>query len=179
MNHPYWIEGEPAMQKRATLSSALVLIGIGAWFLAVALIEPLRGFARGEATWPLQIIGIGAYLALIGLITWQPGLLVPACIVAGVGGILTYQNASGNWASWAYAWALIPASTGLGIILSGLLKRETGVLTGGGWLVINSLAAFFIFGAFLGGGSLFSNYWPVLLIVVGVILLGRGSVRRR
>ena len=42
------------------------------------------------------------------LLTGQPGMLVPACIVGGIGGMLYWQNLTGDWASWSYSWSLIP-----------------------------------------------------------------------
>ncbi len=63
-------------------------------------------------------------LALLGLLFWVPGMIVPAAIVAGVGGLLYWQNATGNWASWAYSWALIPGFSRVGTLLSSLLERR-------------------------------------------------------
>jgi hypothetical protein len=167
------------MKTRSSLATALTLIGIGAWFLAVEISPQVRAFARGEDTWPLQIIGIGAYLALVGLLTWTPGMMVPAFIVAGIGGLLYWQNATGNWGSWAYAWALIPGFIGLGTVLSGLLSRDRKAAIGGGWMVFISLVMFGIFSSFLGGSELIWQYWPILLIALGVVLLAGGVFRRR
>jgi hypothetical protein len=167
------------MKTRSSLATALTLIGIGAWFLAVEISPQVKDFAYGAATWPLPIIGIGAYLAFVGLLTWTPGLMVPAAIVAGIGGLLYWQNATGNWASWAYAWALIPGFIGLGTVLSGLLSRDRKASIGGGWMVFISLVMFGIFGSFLGGSELIWQYWPVLLIALGVVVLSQGIFRRR
>ena len=109
-------------RRRASLASALVLIGLGAWFLWIELSPIARAFAHGRYTWPLPIVGIGLGLFVIGLITWTPGLAIPACIVGGIGGLLYWQNATGHWASWSYAWSLIPGFVGVGIILAGLMR---------------------------------------------------------
>jgi hypothetical protein len=167
------------MKKRSSFAAAIFLIAIGAWFLAIELSPTLKSFAYGLATWPLQIIGIGALLALLALITWSPGLFVPACIVGGIGGLLYWQNATGNWGSWAYAWALIPGFVGVGILLQGLLTGNRKTITGGGWTILNSLVLFAIFGTFLGGLGIVSQYWPVLLIALGVLLFSQGVLRRR
>ena len=89
------------MRTRSSLATALVLIGIGAWFLSVQLFPQVKAFAYGSETWPLPIIGIGVLLASLALITWTLGLFIPACIVAGIGGLLYWQNLTGNWESWA------------------------------------------------------------------------------
>jgi hypothetical protein len=85
------------MKTRSNIAYALILIGIGAWFLAIELSPAVEKFAYGADTWPLPIIGIGAFLALLGLLTWTPGLFVPACIVGGIGALLYWQNATDNW----------------------------------------------------------------------------------
>ncbi len=167
------------VKRRSSIATALVLIGIGGWFLAVQVVPSLYGWAYGAATWPLPIIGIGAGLLVIGLITFTPGLAVPACIVGGIGGLLYWQNSADNWESWAYAWALIPGFVGAGIILSGLLSRDRGAIIGGAWTILVSLVMFAIFGSFLGGPELVSTYWPIIPIVLGVILLGQALFRRR
>jgi len=166
------------MQKRANLAAAVVLIVLGVWFLAVQMLPALKNFVYGGDNWPFIIIGVGVVLGLVGLVTWVPALLIPACIVGGIGALLYWQNATGNWGSWAYAWTLIPGFAGVGVILSGLLNGDRRAMIGGGWTIFNSLVLLAIFGSFLGGGDLV-KYWPVLLILLGVLLLGQSLFRRR
>lgn len=163
---------------RSRLVFALLFIGLGVWFLAIEFSPPLRAFAYGAQTWPLPIIGLGAAMALFGLLAWQPGWLIPASIVAGIGGLLYWQNATGDWESWAYAWTLIPGFVGIGLLLAGLLRRRRGMLLGAGWTLFSSMLLFAIFGSFLGGRALVLAYWPVLLIAVGVIFLGSALFKR-
>ncbi len=165
---------------RSRIAAALVLILIGVWLLLVQFVPSLQAFAISERTWPLLIVGVGVLLALIGLATWTPAMLVPACIVGGIGGLLYYQNLTGDWKSWAYAWTLIPGFVGVGVFFSSLLSgRVREAVTGGGWLVLISSVMFLIFGAFLGGPNLFGIYWPVLVILLGVILLAQSFFRGR
>jgi hypothetical protein len=164
--------------RRGNIAAALVLILLGVWFLSVQIFPGLRDFAFGRITWPVAIIGVGAVIGLIGLVTWVPDLLIPACIVGGIGCLLYWQNATGNWESWAYAWALIPGFVGVGIVLSGALRGNRKVMIGGGWTIFNSLVLLAIFGSFLGGMALF-RYWPVLLILLGVLMLAQNLFRRR
>ncbi len=167
------------MKTRSSIAMALTLIGIGGWFLAIQISPALKAFAYGADTWPLSIIGIGAGLALIGLLTWVPGMFIPACIVAGIGGLLYWQNSTGDWGSWTYAWTLIPGFIGLGVMIAGLLSRQRGAVTGGFWTIFYSLVLFGFFGSFLGGWPLISRFWPLLIIVLGVYLLVRAFFRRR
>jgi len=164
---------------RANIAIALALILIGAWFLAVQFVPALHAFTLERMTWPLAVIGVGVLLALVGLLSWTPGLLVPACIVGGIGGLLYWQNTTGNWESWAYAWTLIPGFVGVGVFLSELLQRRfRQAVTSGGWLILISLVLFLIFSSFLGGPTLLGAYWPVLLILLGLILLAQALFRR-
>src|SRR5690606_32059320 len=113
-----------------------------------------------------------------GLLTGNPEMAVPACIVGGVGGILYWQNASENFGSWAYAWTLIPAFVGTGMILSGLLggtARQK--INEGIWMIVMGLTLFLVFGGLFGGLDVFGPYWPVLLILLGIMILVRTLLR--
>jgi hypothetical protein len=159
------------MKSKSNLTAALILIALGTWFLIIQLVPGVQAFAYGASTWPVPIIGIGLFLALVGLVTGSLGLLIPASIVTGIGGLLYWQNATGNWESWAYAWALIGVFVGVGITLVGLLERRRAAVIGGGWTIISSLIVFAIFASFLGDLNLFGRFWPVLLIALGVLVL--------
>jgi hypothetical protein len=167
------------MRNRANIATAIALIAAGTWFLAAEIYQPVRDIAYGAGTWPFNVIAIGLLLGVIGLGFWIPGLMIPASIVGGIGGLLYWQNATGNFASWAYAWALIPGFVAIGIFIQGLMARDRGSLKGSVWLLLISMTMFLIFGSFLGGGRLIWQFWPVLLIVFGIILLTRGLFRKR
>jgi hypothetical protein len=171
-----------ATRTRSTLALGLLLVLVGIILLAFELTPSLRSWARAVLDWPLIIVGVGAFLLVFGLFAGAPGMAVPACIVAGIGGLLMWQNATGEWESWAYAWTLIPGFVGIGVILEGLLGgRARKGLTDGGWLVLISLTLFLVFGSFLGGPVAFGGYWPALLILLGVLFLLRSLLgfRRR
>src|SRR5690606_17133161 len=133
-----------------------------------------------EVGWPLIVIGVGVFLFIFGLLVGAPGMSIPACIVGGIGALLYWQNATGNWASWAYVWTLIPGFVGIGIILNGLLGGDKlrDALEGGGWLLIISLILFAVFGSTLGGVNILGPYWPALLILAGLLILARALLRR-
>ena len=165
---------------RSRIGTALVLILIGVLLLLVQFVPAFQGLAITERTWPLILVGIAVVFALIGLVTWTPGFLIPACIIGGLGGLLYYQNLTGDWRSWAYAWTLIPGFVGVGVFFSSLLSgRWREAISGGVWLVFISGVMFVIFGSFLGGPSLLGIYWPVLVILLGLILLIQSVFRRQ
>lgn len=168
--------------RRSQLGAGILLILIGAAILAVQFVPSLRQWydtVEWVVSWPLIVIGVGISLLVLALVTGTPGLAVPACIVGGIGGILYYQNTTGDWGSWAYAWALIPGFAGMGGLLSGLLEGNLRqALSAGGWLIFISLVLFLAFAAFLGGPDVLGDYWPVLVIAAGLLLLGRSLFRR-
>jgi len=167
-------------RRRTGLVGGLILILLGLWFLAMQIMPGLQTLINLEFSWPLFVIGAGVVLLILGLLTGEPGMAVPACIVGGIGVLLYYQNETGNWASWAYAWTLIPGFAGVGAILAGLLgdKPKQSVRDGVN-LIIISAVMFVIFSSFLGGQNLLGPYWPVLLILLGVWFLIQPLFRRK
>jgi hypothetical protein len=174
------LEVAVSRSRRGNIVIGLLLILMGGWFLASQFFPQMNEWVQIEFTWPILIIGIGAFLLLFGLLFGVPGMAVPAVIVGGIGGLLYWQNMTGNWGSWAYAWTLILGFVGLGILLAGLLEgklRQS--LNSGLFLVVLSLILFAIFSSFLGGMDVLGPYWPVLLILLGAWLLVRGLLRKR
>ncbi len=165
---------------RTSVVGGLLLILLGLFFLAYQVMPDRFAWLRVEMGWPMIVVAVGAGLLIFGLLVGAPGMAVPACIVAGIGLLLYWQNATGNWESWAYAWTLIPGFVGVGTILAGILGegRLRDALEGGFWLITISLVMFAIFGSFLGGMNLFGPYWPALLILLGLIILVRSFFKR-
>jgi hypothetical protein len=158
------------MQKQSSIVIGLILILAGILFLLFQAFPGLAPHIDLASQWPLIIAGIGG-LMLIGALLGNPPLAVPGSVVSGLGLMMAYQNMTGNWATWAYTWTLIPGFVGLGIILMGVLDSEKrGQIRDGFRLLLISMALFVVFGGFFGA---FGQYWPVLLIIGGVLLLFR------
>ena len=165
--------------RRRGLVGGLILILVGGAFLAAQSIPGLRTWFRAEDSWPLIVVGVGFLMLVLALALSTPPLAVPGCIVGGIGCLLFYQNATGNWESWAYAWTLIPGFVGLGVVLAALMQGQARKdIAGGLWLMLFSAIAFVVFGSFLGLGR-FSPYWPVLLVLGGLLILGQTLFGRR
>jgi hypothetical protein len=159
---------------RSTLALGVFLVLVGIVLGAFELVPALRSWSRAFLDWPVIVIGVGVFLLIFGLLVGAPGMAVPACIVAGIGGILLWQNATGEWESWSYVWTLIPGFVGVGAALEALLSgRPKKAISDGGWLIIISLTLFLVFGSFFGGPVALGGYWPVLLIGLGVLFLFR------
>jgi hypothetical protein len=156
------------------LGTALVLGG---------LLLLLFRFFSWTFAWPLFILGPGIALLLAAALGGRAAsaLFVPGSIVTTIGTILLVQNATDHFESWAYVWALIPASVGVGLMLHGehtenpeLVaqgRQQAGIFA----LVFVIAAVFFeafIFGD-LFGTWVFRTALPLLLIAAGVFLLLR------
>lgn len=164
-------------QGRSQLVLGLILILLGAWFVAQKTIPSLGDFADTYFQGPFILMWIGAGLLLLGLLTGNPGMAVPAAIVAGVGGIIWYNEnfASQGQGAWAYMWALIPGFVGVGSIIAGLLgdNPRQNISRGLNSIVVSAVL-FLVFATFLGGLSILGEYGlPIVLILLGVWFLGR------
>lgn len=168
---------------RTQLALGLILLLLAAWFAALKINPALAAWIP-PFDWPMWVVLAGGIVLLIGLLTGAAEMAVPACIVAGVGGILYYQNASNDWESWSYMWTLIPGFVGVGRILAGLLGRGfREALRHGLNLILISLAMFVVFAAIFGGLDLLGPYKEYTLAIVffllGLWFLVRGLVRSR
>lgn len=166
-------------RRRSSLVGGLILVLLGGWLLALQVVPGLERIINLEFSWPLLVIAFGVVLLIFGLLTGAPGMAVPACIVGGIGALLYYQNASGDWESWAYAWALIPGFAGVGSILAGILgENPRRSIRDGINMLIFSAVLFVVFGSLIGGLDLLGDYWPVLLILLGLWILVQPLLRR-
>lgn len=168
-------------QNRTSLAFGIILILLGAWLIATRQVPSIQEWLQTNFTWPMYTIGAGLIVLLIGLLTGAPGMAIPASIIAGIGGILYYQNQTNDFASWSYMWTLIPGFVGVGSILAGLLGENTRRNLGHGLrLIVTSAVLFLIFATFFGGLSILGDYGlPIILILLGVYVLARGFLRNR
>lgn len=166
-------------QRRTNIALGIVLILVGAWFLARLFFPGLREWYDMTFSWPMTVIGVGAFLFLLGLLLGTPGMAVPAAIVGGIGGILYYQNATDDWQSWSYMWALIPGFVGVGSILAGVLgENPRHNIRSGFSAIIVSAVLFLVFASLFGEIDFLGPYWPVLLILLGLWVLVRNLLRK-
>lgn len=169
----------------SNLTLGLVLVAVGAILFAGQLL----GIGIGDIGWPFYVIAVGAILLVAGLVMAQTdGLIIGGTVVTTVGLVLLYQDRTGHWESWAYAWALVgPTAGGLGTVLWGTRRGKASTVRAGIWAMLGGLAMFGIgflfFEGIIGisGERLALPPWllPVAVIAVGVVILVRGLVERR
>ena len=165
------------------LGAILVIVG------ALLFVGQLLDIGIDDVGWPLIVVTVGVVILGLGLfVTREQGMVVGGTVVTTVGLVLAYQNSTGRWESWAYAWALVgPAASGLGMALSGVRTGNASDVRNGMWGFLGGLAVFAIGFLFfegvigISGERLPLAEWvlPAAFIAIGVVLLGRGLLQRR
>jgi len=159
------------------------LVG-GALLLALGVLALLgqvfRGFNFWSAFWPLIILAFGA-MFFVGMIAGGKslsGLAVPGAIISTIGLILFYQNLSGHWESWSYAWTVILFSVGLGIYIMGRYGEDEGQRKSGLTVMRVGAILFVLFGGFFelifSAGHKFGPrqfFFPAALILLGIYII--------
>ena len=171
----------------AVVGALLVVGGVG-WFVARELqFDPFGAVAN--AGWPFFVISPGVILLTSSLIPKPPqgvGLAIAGTIVTAVGTVLLYQQTTGHWASWAYAWALVgPGAAGLGMAVYGLIFRQRDLVLVGARLVAIGAAIFvagywFFETVFATGRAPvdLGTWWPIVMVAIGIAALVAGFAGR-
>ncbi len=167
------------MHKQKSIIGGLILILAGSCILLAQTVPAFGGLLDLSRQWPLFIVGLGG-LFLIGALLGSPELAIPGSIVTGLGLIFYYQTLTGNWASWAYMWALIPGFVGLGMFITASLdKTRAEIRPEGIRLMLISGALFLVFALFFNLSWSLMRLWPVALIAIGLWLLYQNRRQNR
>lgn len=162
------------MKRRSSIAGGIILILLGGIFLASELYPEIFNFWE----WPFIIIGLGLIFLFWALLSGVGGLAMPGVILSGIGGILYYQHITHDWDSWAYVWALIPGFVGIGMLLCGIIDGKfKRLFTVSYFLILFSAIFFFAFGSKFGLQSNIIQYWPALLIILGLFTLIRAFIK--
>jgi hypothetical protein len=164
---------------------AVILIVGGGILLAAQLMD----VDLGRIGWPFFVIAPGAVLLVAGLASaGGVGLTIAGSIVTIVGLILFFQNSTGLYATWAYAWALTgPFGAGLGMVLHGMVHRQPNSVRDGLWPMLTGLGLFLVGFVFfegiigISGDRLDLPGWalPAVLILGGLGVLAWSMTGRR
>jgi hypothetical protein len=176
----------PAPPRPMRRSSSGSSIALGIVLVVVGLFALLVSFVGVDLTqygWPLFVIIPGLTLLIVGFLGVGQGASIPGGVVTVLGLLLAYQSSTGDWATWAFAWALIaPGGIGLGMYLQALRDRDAMALRTGRSLmfiaVLIFMIGFVLFESILGISGRDYGFFgkaalPILLIVIGIILLWR------
>jgi hypothetical protein len=171
----------------ATAVIGLLLVAVGVVALVLRELVGVNFFASiGPWGWPFFIIVPGVVLLGLALVPAPPrgiGFAIAGAIVTTVGALLLYQSQTEHWESWAYAWALIPMSAGVAMVLYGLLTGTRRLVSSGLWMagiaaVVFAAGAWFFEGIFAGEQRPLDigNWWPVGVMVLGALIVIRAFI---
>jgi hypothetical protein len=174
-----------ARRSGSGIALGVVLVVVGLFYLVVQVASvDLSSFG-----WPLFVIIPGLTLLIVGFVSFGTGAAIPGGILTMVGLVLAYQNSTGNWASWVYAWALVaPGGVGVGLFLQGLRERNAGLIKQGRSLMFIAAMIFLVGFVFfesildisgINDQPVVKGALPALLIVVGALLLARSIGNRK
>jgi hypothetical protein len=172
--------------RRGSIAAGIFLVVLGVAFLVARVLH----LEYGLGTWPVWIVVPGIALFIGGLVVGGPGglgMTIPGAIVTTVGLILWIQDATGLWATWAYAWALVaPTSVGFAMLVYGLVHGDRELRRNGLRTFLVGIALFAGFALFFEGAIGLSGgripaadiLLPVVAIGIGVVFLALSVMRR-
>jgi hypothetical protein len=163
--------------------AGIVLVVAGGAVLAARQAGLELGNLVDGGGWPLFIFVPGVALLVAAFVPKPPdglGFAVAGSVVTTVGLILLYQEATENWESWAYVWALIPMAAGIGITGYGLLTGHRDI-AGTGMRLAAVAGVLFLVGSWYFNAVFETGrnpidigaWWPVVVIGIGALVLGR------
>ena len=176
---------DPSRRGTVVLGLALVVLG-GLALVGRALSIDLLGLG-----WPIFVLAPGIALFAAGVALGGRaglGFAIPGGILSMLGVVLSFQAATGAWATWAYAWALVaPGGVGLALVLYGLLTGQGDVVRNGAPVLLTGLGLFIAFGLFfeavlhLSGEELplAEPIFAGALVVLGAVIVLLGLTGRR
>ena len=166
------------MDESGTSRGALLVGALLVVFGAIALVVRVSDV---EVGWPVWVILPGIALLIAAFAVPAPGgsgLAAAGGILTAVGAVLAVQAATGTYASWAYAWAVVaPGGVGAGLLLYGLLTRRGDIARGGLGSLVSGVVLFLIGFLFFEGllhldGTRFANLTD---IGVPIVIMGIGA----
>lgn len=101
---------------------------------------------------------------------WSPWLYVPGGLTGAFGIVFLLNVITGDWKAWAYAWLLLLAGMGIGLLLANRETRRSNLLALVGWILsLTGITFFAVFGV-IAGGLLIQVIAPIILVAVGLSL---------
>jgi hypothetical protein len=165
----------------------IVLVAVGLAAFALRQLGVDLADVVGDGGWPLFVIVPGLILIALAVMPAAPngvGFAIGGSIVPTVGFTLLYQQATGHWESWAYAWALLPAAAGAAMTVYGWATGHSELTSVGLRLAaIGALlfaVGFWFFETIFDTGRVpfdLATWWPVVPIAAGVVLTVRALTR--
>lgn len=135
-----------------------------------------------DTAWPIIFVVLGVTLCLPPFL-WPSSrrglaaLIVPGTMVILLGLLFQYSVSTDDWAAWFYAWLLVPATFGLGLMIaSGVGGWSRGITFFGLGVFILFVVAYTLFAALL--GTLVMKTLGVGLLILSGLFILVAAIRR-
>jgi DNA-binding CsgD family transcriptional regulator len=160
--------------------ASIALISVGAILLLINLIS--GGTINVALPLVFLVLGGGFFLLVFRIgekWSWASYLYIPGMLLSTFGIIFLLNVLTRDWNSWAYAWLLLVAAAGVGMLLAGRDRAWRPVISLIGWGMAGvGITLFAVFGA-ITGGLFIQIIAPIILVAAGVSLrwlhLGAGA----
>jgi hypothetical protein len=155
--------------------AGLLLLVVGVLLLASEpLMDLLRGLDVGDDLlrwWPVLFIGMSLFFLVPSLLggpnrRLRAGMVIPGALMAGVGGALLYTSLTDRWSAWAYLWAVLPFSFGLGMYAAGWIADAPAFKWIGAGIALGGVVAYLVFATAFGGEAF------RVIAAIGILALG-------
>jgi hypothetical protein len=160
--------------RKASLGFGILLIAFGAVLFLFSLV-PGRWI---DQAWPVTFFLVAAGF-FMPVFLWPESrhglaaLFIPGSVFLSLGLIFTYTTLTQDWVVWAYAWLLIVAGVGLGILLASVVGRwGKNSFWVGIWMIAVSTGIFGLLATLFGTPAI-KIIGAVLVILVGIFFLLR------
>lgn len=157
---------------RTTKALGGFLIGLGVIFLVLNVVG-----LDTRQTWPVIFYLLAAGFFAPAFIFPEhrrglAGLFIPGGIMLALALIFTYNVLAKDFGIWAYAWLLIPAGVGLGLLAGDLFGGwGDGSRSAGLWLLGANTGLFALFATIFGRNEFISIAGPALIMLAGILIL--------
>lgn len=145
------------------------LVAVGVILFALNLL--LGGKVNIALPLVFLVLGAGFFILVFSFREkwkWASILYVPGSVLVAFGIIFLLNVTTNDWNSWAYAWLLLFAGIGVGLVLASQHQNWPPVINLIGWGMAASGVTFFaVFGA-IAGGLFIQVMAPILLVLAGV-----------
>lgn len=157
---------EKKTHNQGPLLPGIILVSVGAAFLLAEL-----NIIKSEMIWPMFILAPGLGFLIMYFYNENrranAGLLIPGMITSLIGAFFFYLNAT-DWKNMEFLWPVFPMIVGVSFLAfyfgGGRQKKDQGILIPAG-ILLGVGILFVIFARFS------YKFWPVILIVLGLIML--------
>lgn len=170
------------MQRRQAIGIGLLLIALGVWALLAALNVP---WAKWDQLWPVILLAIGA-ASLYGALKRRPydagGVWFGTAVFLAGGFLLTITAGPYEWRDLDRLWPTFPAIMGLAWFAAWAVnvRDVSNVVMGLIGLGLGALGFAYTMGQLGAERALrIAQWWPLILILIGLGLVAQFLAQRR